>query len=396
MSTRWRHRATNRPEAVEAITLALLFAVTLSGVWLTSAVVDEHVALWSGIALSALACAALLRRHGHPLPVLAVTTLCTMGQGALGHLLTPLLMAPMLTAQYVASLRTDRRTTWNTALGAAASIALTVLLRNAFKDPVLSVINPAGWVLMVAAFGSYVRVRREYAAARAEHAAREREEEARHHVIQERMRIARELHDVVAHHLTLANAQAGTATHLARTNPGKALEILGQLSETTATALRELKATVELLHQDSDTDDGLTPAPGLRQLPDLVAACSAAGLDVAVTVDGRSRPLPAGLDLTAYRIVQEALTNVTKHAPTRDARVRLAYTPHEVTLTITNDTAPPHTPAPAGPGRGYGLLGMRERARSVGGTLDAGPRPEGGFEVVCALPLNTPHEGITT
>ncbi|MFI0820964.1 sensor histidine kinase [Streptomyces sp. NPDC021098] len=396
MSTRWRHRATSRPKTVEAVGLALLFAVTLSGVWLTSAVVVEHVALWPGIALSAVGCVALVRRQGRPLPVLAATTLCTMGQGATGYLLTPLLMAPMLTAQYVASLRTDRRTTWNSALAAAASIAVTMLLRNAFKDPVLSVINPAGWVLMVAAFGSYVRVRREYAAARAEHAAREREEEARHHVIQERMRIARELHDVVAHHLTLANAQAGTATHLARTNPGKALEILGQLSETTATALRELKATVELLHQDTDTDDGLTPAPGLRQLPDLVAACSAAGLDVAVTVDGRPRPLPAGLDLTAYRIVQEALTNVTKHAPTRNARVRLAYAPHEVTLTVTNDTASPRTPAPAGPGRGYGLLGMRERARSVGGTLDAGPRPEGGFEVVCALPLNTPHEGIAT
>lgn len=396
MSTRWRRRATSRPKAVEAVTLALLFAFTLSGVWVTRAVLDGPVALWPGIASAALACATLLRRHSHPLPVLAVTTLCTMVQGAVGYLLTPLLMAPTLIAQYVASLRSDRRTTWNSALAAAAGIALTALFATAFRDPILSVINPAGWILMVAAFGSYVRVRREYAAARAEHAAREREEEARHRVIQERMRIARELHDVVAHHLTLANAQAGTATHLARTNPGKALEILSRLSESTATALRELKATVELLHEDSDTDDGLTPAPGLRQLPDLVAACSAAGLDVAVTVDGEARPLPAGLDLTAYRIVQEALTNVTKHAPTRHAHVQLAYAPRRVTLTITNDTASPRTPAPSGPGRGYGLLGMRERARSAGGTLDAGPRPGGGFEVVCTLPLNDRHESIDT
>jgi signal transduction histidine kinase len=270
-------------------------------------------------------------------------------------------------------------------------MAVSGLFLTTFQHAlILSSINPAAWVLMVAAFGSYVRVRREYAAARAEHAAQEREEEARRRVIEERMRIARELHDVVAHHLALANAQAGTAAHLAVSNPEQAFEIVARLPETTAAALRELKATVGLLRQDTDPDDEIAPAPGLGQLPDLVRTCSAAGLDVAVAVEGEPRRLTPGLDLTAYRIIQEALTNVTKHAVTRAARVRLAYTPHHLTLTITNDAPDIHgTAARRSPAEsGFGLLGMRERALSTGGTFHAGPR-DGGFEVTCALPLNT-------
>ncbi|MGW6920819.1 sensor histidine kinase [Streptomyces sp. NPDC054950] len=395
MSTSWQRRAATRPKSVEATTLVALSVFTVSGVVVTRAVMPQAPALWPGVALSVVACAALHRRLDRPLPVLAVTLLCTMGQGALGYLLTPLVMGPLLWAQYTASVRTPRRAARNSALTAAAGIAVTGLFVPSFHDsPMLSIVNPAAWVLMSAAFGAYVRVRREYAAARAEHADRRREEEARHRVIQERMRIARELHDVVAHHLTLADAQAGTAAHLARADPGKALEIIGRLPETTAAALRELKATVGLLREDTDPGHDLTPAPGLGQLPDLVDACSAAGLEVSVTVEGPSRPLTPVLDLTAYRIVQEALTNVSKHAATRTARVRVAYTPHYLTLTVTNDTVPGR-PAPApgpGPGRGFGLLGMRERTAAAGGTFHAGHRPRGGFEVACTLPLDRPDE----
>lgn len=217
------------------------------------------------------------------------------------------------------------------------------------------------------------------------------------------MRIARELHDVVAHHLALANAQATTAAHLSRSDPEQAHEMLDALSRTTSAALRELKATVGLLRQEADGDD-LVPAPGLGRLPDLVAACATAGLDVTVTVDGSPRALPPGLDLTAYRIVQEALTNVTKHAATRTAHVRLAYTAHDLALTVTDDGAPsPSTStAPAAdtsrPDHGFGLLGLRERAHSAGGTFHAGHRPEGGFEVACTLPLDhhDENESVTT
>ncbi|MGW0585290.1 histidine kinase [Streptomyces sp. NPDC002920] len=387
MSTSRQRRTACRPQAVEAAAPFLLFAFTVGGVLVTHAVISEPPALWPGLALSAVACAALRRRRTHPLQVLALTLLCTMAQGILGYLLTPLLMGALLVAQYATSVSVPRRTSWNSALTAAAGMVVSGLFLPSFRDSlILAVINPAAWVLLSAAFGAYVRVRREYAAARAEHADRRREEETRHRVVQERMRIARELHDVVAHHLTLADAQAGTAAHLARTDPGQALDIIGRLPQTTAAALRELKATVGLLRQDTDPADDLAPAPGLGRLPALVEACAAAGLDVTVTVVGQPRRLTPVLDLTAYRIIQEALTNVTKHAATRTAGVRLSYTPHFLTLTVTNDTVGAPTAAP-----GFGLLTMRERATAADGTFHAGHRPRGGFEVACTLPLNT-HE----
>jgi signal transduction histidine kinase len=273
-------------------------------------------------------------------------------------------------------------------VAAAAAMAVTGLFLTTFSHQlVLTSLNPAAWVLMVAALGSYVRVRRQYAVARAEHAAQEREEEARRRVIEERMRIARELHDVVAHHLALANAQAGTAAHIAPADPGQALEIVARLPETTAAALRELKATVGLLRQDTDPDE-VAPAPGLDQLPDLLARNKAAGLDVDVTVQGEPQRLHSGLDLTAYRIIQEALTNVTKHAATPTAHLRLVHTPRHLTLTVTNDTSAARPTAGPATQRGFGLLGMRERALAVGGAFHAAPRPEGGFEVTCSLPLH--------
>ncbi|MFF7651589.1 sensor histidine kinase [Streptomyces sp. NPDC007983] len=390
MSTSLRRRAAARPKAVEAASLGLLFAVTVAGVVLARAVTPEPPPVWRGIAIAAVACAAQHWQRGRPLQVLVATALCTTAQGALGYLMTPLLMAPLLTAQYLTAVRTPRRTTWNSALAATTCVALTgVFLPSFLHSLIIGVVNPAAWILLSAAFGSYIRVRREYAVARAEHADRRREEEARHRVIQERMRIARELHDVVAHHMTLADAQAGAAKHLARTHPDKAFEIIDKLPGTTAAALRELKATVGLLRQDTDPADDLAPAPGLRQLPDLVDSCSAAGLEVTVTVEGRQQPLPPVLDLTAYRIIQEALTNVTKHAATRTAQVRLGYARHYLTLTITNDTATDHPVAAPGSHGGFGLLTMRERATSAGGTLHAGHRPQGGFQVACTLPLDS-------
>ncbi|GHH11773.1 histidine kinase [Streptomyces lanatus] len=386
MNTSRQRWAATRPRTVEALALALLSLLTVTGVVVTWAVMSRPP-LWPAIALSVLACTALRLRRARPLPVLIATLLCTMAQGALGYLLTPLVMTPLLVAQYSLSVHSRRRVTWNSALVAVIGMVATGFFHAPFHDsPVLSVVNPTAWVLLSAAFGSYVRVRREYAAARAEHIAREREEEARHRVMQERMRIARELHDVVAHHLTLADAQAGTAAHLARTHPDQALDIVGKLPQSTSAALRELKATVGLLRQDTDPGDDLTPAPGLRDLPELVDACAAAGLTVTVTAEGETRRLTPVLDLTAYRIVQEALTNVSKYSATRAARVRLAYTPRRLTLTVTNDAT---SGVLAGAGGGFGLVSMRERAAAVGGSLQAGHQGEGVFEVACTLPIDS-------
>jgi signal transduction histidine kinase len=200
------------------------------------------------------------------------------------------------------------------------------------------------------------------------------------------MRIARELHDVVAHHLALANAQAGTAAHLARTHPEQVQKILTDLAGTTSSALREMKATVGLLRQNDDPDAPLAPTPGLGQLDELTDALQSTGLTVRVSTEGVPRPLTPGVDLTAYRIVQEALTNVTKHAAARAAYVRLRYADDHMTITVTDDGTATASAAPA-PGSGFGLIGMRERAHSVGGALQAGHRLEGGFEVTTRLPL---------
>ncbi|MEU5616239.1 sensor histidine kinase [[Kitasatospora] papulosa] len=391
MSTTWQRRATSRPRTTEAAKIVLVFVIAVGGGLLDHWTMPGPRSLWPVVVLSAVGSGALIRRRRHPLPVLALTTLCAVAEGTMGYLMTPLLFSPLLTAQYSTNLRVSRVTAWSTAVVAATATIVSVVRHSELHSGwIIGVVNPAAWILLSAALGSYVRVRRDYAAARTEHAAREREEEARHRVVQERMRIARELHDVVAHHLALANAQAGTAAHLARTDPEQAYAILDKLSGTTAAALRELKSTVGLLRQESDAEagDGLAPAPGLGQLPDLVAACATAGLHVSVTEDGEPRPLPPGLDLTAYRIVQEALTNVTKHAATRTARVRLAYTSRRLSVTVTNDTPSARPAEGPGPGRGFGLLGMRERALAAGGTFHAGPRPEGGFEVACTLPLD--------
>ncbi|WP_416970710.1 sensor histidine kinase [Streptomyces sp. 4F14] len=342
--------------------------------------------------LATVAGVALPWRHQRPLAVVTLTTVCAMCQGLLGMLITPLLTAPMTVALYSVGVREDVRVRRTAALisglGMAASgIALTLRDHEFF----LTVVNPVSWALLPVAFGSYVQVRRALAASRAEQAERAREEEAHRRVIEERMRIARELHDVVAHHLALANAQASTAAHLGRSNPEQAFAILDQLSGTTASALRELKATVSVLRQKSD-EENLAPAPGLARLPDLTAACAAAGVRVEVVVDGETRDLSPAVDLTAYRIAQEALTNVTKHAAVPEAELRLAYTDRYLTLTVRNALAGPQR---AAPGRGYGLTGMRERALSVGGTFHAGRRPDGGFEAACTLPLHhrDPDEG---
>jgi signal transduction histidine kinase len=318
---------------------------------------------------------------------------------ALGYLPTPLLLAPVMAALYWLAVGTDTKTTRIYAGAAAGLVVGTALITSSTDSLGLKTIAPAAWVLLPAALGASTRLWRAYLDAvqtRAEHAERTREEEARHRVAEERMRIARELHDVVAHHLALANAQAGTAAHLVRSRPDQAEKILTELGGTTSSALRDLKATVGLLRQEGDPSAPLEPAPGLAQLCDLTAAFGSAGLTVTVVVEGEPRRLSPGVDLTAFRIVQEALTNVSKHAATRTAQVRLAYSHDRLTIMVTDQGTGPVPSTPAA-GSGFGLIGMRERAHSVGGRLVAGHRPTGGFEVGTELPLHpeTPREDLT-
>ncbi|MFI8194304.1 sensor histidine kinase [Streptomyces sp. NPDC085946] len=356
----------------------------------------------SAYVIALVSCAVLPVRHRAPLAALAATTAAGVLVSPLHLLLTPLIVAPAVITAYSYSLaaRTERRAASAVLLTSAALVASIPLFgdfswKDASRMAVVAVFPPVAGVL-----GHSVRNRRAYLAAveeRARRAEESRDSEARRRVAEERVRIARELHDLVAHQITLANAQATVAAHFFDTRPEQTRKSLAELVETTAGALDDLRATVGLLRQSGDAAAPAEPAPGLSRLPALLESFRRAGLQVSVHQEGTARPLPPGVDLTAYRIVQEALTNVTKHAGTGHARVRLVWNRDRVAITVADDgkgsrTAPAAPPGPSVstvPDRppGYGLIGMRERATAVGGHLSAGSRPEGGFLVSAHLPL---------
>ncbi|MFC8516358.1 sensor histidine kinase [Streptomyces sp. NPDC057257] len=390
MSIPWQRYADDHVRTVDTMTAALLFAAFLFGseVQVPGAHRDDSVL--PTIALAAASCTALFWQRSHPRTVVTVTALAAACAGALGHLLTPLLLGPVMLALFRLAIDTDRRTTRLFFFATLFAVVIPAFAVDPNDHPwPLKTLGPAAWLVLPVATGSTVRMKEAYleaVQARAEYAERSREDEARHRVAEERMRIARELHDVVAHHLALANAQAGTAAHLARTHPEQVQRILTDLAGTTSSALREMKSTVAVLRQGDDPDAPLAPSPGLAQLADLTDAFGGTGLTVRVGTEGSPRPLTPGVDLTAYRIVQEALTNVAKHAAAKGVCVHLHYGDDQLTITVTDDGTSV-APAEPAPGHGFGLIGMRERARSVGGALHAGHRPAGGFEVTTRLPL---------
>ncbi|MFE2519015.1 sensor histidine kinase [Streptomyces mirabilis] len=405
MIANWQRHVRSSPRAQDTASALLLFVVSFPGsLYVATGSPDPAAPWWTAAFLSCVSCAALFFHRDHPRSALALTTAAAVASAAQGRLLTVLSLGPLMVALYSFALRTEHNALRRSyAFGVAALLMTTEVIAGPADRPLdLKTVGPAAWVLMPTALGSAVRLRRAYldaVRARAEHAERTREEEARRRVAEERLRIARELHDVTAQHLALANAQAGTLAHLLRGQPDQVHKIVADLATTTSAALRELKATVGLLRHEGtedaedteDTEGASSPtAPGLARLAGLTASFRSAGLDVTVSTEGEPRQLTPAADLTAFRIVQEALTNVTKHAAAKTARVRLAYSHDRLTLTVADDggtirSAPPTPPVPGG---GFGLVGMRERAQSVGGRLRAGPRPGSGFEVRAELPLS--------
>jgi signal transduction histidine kinase len=213
---------------------------------------------------------------------------------------------------------------------------------------------------------------------------REQEARERRAVAEEQVRIARELHDVVAHHMSVISVQAGLAQYVFASDPPTARAALDTVASAGREAQQEMQHLLTVLrpsHQTTaDLDDG---PPGLARLDDLAGRVRAAGLPVTVTVEGEPVTLPVHLDLCAYRIVQEALTNTLKHAGPAHAHVALGYAPDALTVTVTDDGRAPYDPA----GTGHGITGMSERARLYGGTFTAGLTPSGGFAVTLTLPL---------
>jgi len=217
---------------------------------------------------------------------------------------------------------------------------------------------------------------------RAEEAERTRDEAARRRAMEERLRIARELHDSLTHSISVIQVQAGVAVHLARKRGEDVPPALLAIQEAGADAVRELRATLGVLRSEED-------GSGLGQLGNLVARARAAGLPVTITVTGAERPLPPDVDQAAYRIVQEALTNVSRHAGHACASVQLHYTPETLSIQVDDDGKGTVT-GTRPPGPGLGLAGMRERVSALGGRLSAGPRDGGGFGVRAELPARAP------
>ncbi|MET8546946.1 histidine kinase, partial [Kitasatospora sp. NPDC004799] len=326
MSDTWQRLRREHPRLLDFAGGAVLLTITTLG-----ATVDQtggRVARFDvpTVLIATVSAVTVFAHRRYPRAVVALTLLCTMVLALVSPRLTPAVATPLLLALYFLAIRTDRATALRASLATAVLLTGMSLMFGS-GSPISERLGVLAWALLPGALGDSIRNRRAHLAAieeRAERAERTREEEARRRVADERIRIARDLHDVVAHHIALANAQAGIAVHLMDNHPVQAREVLSHITDATGSALQELRATVGLLRRDEERAP-LEPAPGLDRLPELINTFERAGLPVRLTVEGEARPLSPGVDLTAFRIVQESLTNVAKHAHGADAEITLAY-----------------------------------------------------------------------
>ncbi len=341
--------------------------------------------------------AMLTVRARWPVAVALGTGVVSLGYLLLGYPYGPFFLSFLVA---IAHLVSAGRTRWAWAAVGAGWAAYLLLGPTVGREPrptLTSALVAAGWLLGGIVLGQVNRLRREKIAQIArwqqeEH--RRREEEHRRRASEERLRIARDLHDVLAHNISLINVQAGVALHLIDDQPEQARTALAAIKQASKETLQELRTTLGMLRQ-VDEDAPRAPAPSLSRLDDLVQRSAAAGVDVAVETVGEPRPLPPNVDLAAFRIVQEALTNVYRHAHATTATVRVEYRPGEVAVRVDDDGrgAPPADGEPRAPGPdggGNGIPGMRERVGALGGRLAVGPRPTGGFRVAAILPAREP------
>jgi signal transduction histidine kinase len=339
----------------------------------------------SALVLVAVAGLVLIVRHRWPRVVLAVSAGAVVVYSLLGYENGAAALAPVVALYTLATQLSARR-----ALAWGVLITAVLMGATAAHNP----FGPTGagfWLLpgLTAAAtlgGIAVASRRAYIASIQDRA----EADARRTIDEERLRIARELHDVVAHTMATINVQAGAAAHVLRDRPDAAAEALATIKSVSKDGLRELRAILDVLRQ-ADEADPTRPTPGIGQLPGLIDRAVHAGLETTLTVHGSARRLPAAVDLAAYRIVQESLTNTIRHAGPATAAVTLTYADGEFLVEVT-DTGLGGAGLDAGGlggpdlGGGHGLIGMRERATSVGGSLQAGPRPDGGYRVMARMP----------
>jgi signal transduction histidine kinase len=333
------------------------------------------------ISLLVLASASLIVRRRSPLAVWAVSVLAAVA--VIAHHGDPTAATvPSYVALFTVGTLLPLRTTVPVTVGTAAVYAVTLILtEGTFSDRTLSLLAFVG---VAAAVGLAVRSQRlavEAAEARAQQAEVTREEEAVRRVTDERLRIARELHDIVAHHISVINVQAGVARHLMADDPDQARTALGLVREASRTVLSEMSTVLGLLRTGED-EISVEPAPGLAQLPAVVRSMEQAGLRTTWRVAGEAYALSELADLTAYRVVQESLTNALKHG-TGSADLTLDYRPDAVVVEVRNPVSDGAAPTATG---GHGLVGMGERVTAVAGRLSAGRAAEDAFVVRAEIP----------
>ncbi|MGW2595430.1 sensor histidine kinase [Streptomyces sp. NPDC001515] len=332
----------------------------------------------------------LLFRHRHPVAVVFGTSAAATVYLGAGYPYGPVFLA-VAVGCFSAVVAGHRRAAWSAVAMVWAGHILVGHWLYRRLPPAGDAATPwgqevgvAAWVVAIVAAAEFVRVRREqWAAQRAERARAERRR-----ADEERLRIARELHDVLAHSISVINVQAGVGLALIDTDPEQARTALTTIKAASKEALGEVRQVLDTLRTPGDAPR--TPAPGLDRLPELVEQAASTGLTVTVTTEGERGTVPPGADLAAFRIVQEALTNVVRHSASRTARVLVGYEPDRVLLRVDDDG--PATGTEAG-GSGNGLAGMRERAAALGGTIEAGTAPGGGFRVRAELPLTGGLDG---
>ncbi|MCE3552905.1 sensor histidine kinase [Pseudonocardia sp. RS11V-5] len=335
-----------------------------------------------GIALIVLGPLLLVVRRAHPPAVLVACTAVLLVYLALGYPFGPVVV-PSLVALAEAIVHGHRRVAYATTVVAVlAGLAIQIGVRGGLAG----IEGRLGWLAWLAAYVAGCELWRARTERRAQ-ARAAREETARRQAGEERLRIARELHDVLGHHVSLINVQAGVALYLLDDDPEQARRALATIKDASRDLLREMRSTLGVL-RGVDDEPPRAPTAGLGMLDRLVADNEAAGLAVSTAVDADVRALPPSVDLAAYRIVQEALTNVRKHAGAARALVKVTEVGGALRVVVDDDGAGPS--ARAGEG-GAGLVGMHERATALGGTLSHGRAPGGGFRVEAVLPLTGPR-----
>ena len=378
------------PHAVDALVALALTVAALAIVMARTGDQDEFRGTDAlGIALVLLQTVPLAFRRIAPLGVASVIGVAVAVHAAAGYEVVQPGTFSSLISVYGATSLTDERRSFLTAVITATALGVFFLTnRGDFSG--FDVAATSGTWAMAWFVGTYVRTRGEQAEAIGERAAsleRDQDMRAREAVANERARMARELHDIVGHALNLIVIQAGGAQRVFEAKPEVARDALGSIESAGREALFDMERMLGVLRAAEGDRPGLGPQPGLTQLDSLAAQVTEAGLPVEVTVEGDTIELPASVDLSAYRIVQEALTNALKHSRASHARVAVRYGKDSVELEVSDDGRGPSEPQPGSGGRG--LLGMRERVALFGGDLSVGPAPSGGYRVQARLPFKS-------